>query len=76
VSGLASLLLFCGWPSTGSAQWTDQGPVLTIIEENDLAVDTDRHYTQGFKISYLQADGDVPRWALRLSEHLPALGAS
>jgi len=76
VSCLASLLLLCGWPSPGSAQWTDQGPVLTIIEENDLAVDTDRHYTQGFKISYLQADGDVPRWALRLSQRLPALGAS
>jgi lipid A 3-O-deacylase len=77
VACLASLLLLLGgWPSPGSAQWTDQGPVLTIIEENDLAVDTDRHYTQGFKISYLQADGDVPRWARRLAESLPALGAS
>ncbi len=44
------------------AEEFDQGPVFTLIEENDLIVDTDRDYTQGTKLSYLHRDGWVPGW--------------
>lgn len=71
---LLLLVLVLGWPSSGAAQWIDQGPVFTLIEENDLVVNTDRHYTQGLKLSYLQADGNVPGWARRLAETIPRLG--
>jgi hypothetical protein len=29
------------------------GPKLHIVEENDWIVDTDRHYTQGLRLTYL-----------------------
>lgn len=58
------------------AQEFDQGPVFTFVEENDLVVDTDRHYTQGIKLSYLEADGQLPRWLARFSRKLPSLGFS
>lgn len=44
-----------------------------MLEENDMVVKTDRHYTQGLKISYLQADGDVPRVAARMLELVPSV---
>jgi len=60
--------------SPSSAQWKDQGPVFTVIEENDLFLDTDRHYTQGFKQSFLHTDGYLPGWAQWISEHIPVRG--
>jgi lipid A 3-O-deacylase len=53
---------------------TNQGPVFTLIEENDLVVDTDRHYTQGIKLAFLHADNDSPRWMKRLFSLVPHLG--
>ena len=53
--------------------FTNQSGVFTIIEENDLIVRTDRHYTQGIKLSYLQADGVVPRVAERMAEMVPSV---
>lgn len=38
----------------------DQGASFTIIEENDLFVKTDHHYTQGLRISYLSPDNRIP----------------
>ena len=35
---------------------------------------TDGHYSQGFKVAYLQEDGGLPRWAAGLSAKIPALG--
>jgi lipid A 3-O-deacylase len=52
----------------------DQGPVLTLTEENDFVHGTDRWYTQGAKIAYLQADNHIPRWTERLLESIPVLG--
>ena len=34
----------------------NQGPSFTVIEENDLFVNTDRHYTQGIRLCYLTGD--------------------
>ncbi|MDB6124656.1 MAG: hypothetical protein JWQ71_3649 [Pedosphaera sp.] len=56
------------------SQSFDQGPVFSVIEENDLIVRTDRHYTQGIKLSYLSADNDVPRCVARFSDKIYALG--
>jgi len=58
------------------ADWANQGAVLTIIEENDLFLNTDRHYTQGFKQSFLHADDFMPDVLLDLSKAIPRIGFS
>src|SRR5436309_990455 len=57
-----------------SALETNQTGVFTMIEENDLVFDTDRHYTQGIKLSYLFADGQVPGFVSRLMRLSPTFG--
>ncbi len=52
----------------------DQGPILTLTEENDFVNGTDRWNTQGARISFLQRDNHVPRWTEKLLNSLPALG--
>jgi lipid A 3-O-deacylase len=55
------------------------GPVVTIMQENDLVVRTDRHYTQGLKFNFLGGEDSkdqVDRWPVRMAEWLPSLGAS
>jgi hypothetical protein len=51
----------------------DHGPVLAIIEENDLFVKTDRHYTQGLKLSYFHSDGCLPLCSRWISDSLPQI---
>lgn len=69
------LLLAFGPPNAARAQViaTNQGRVFSVLEENDMVVKTDRHYTQGIKLSYLQADGDVPRVVARMMELVPSV---
>ncbi|MEP6664256.1 MAG: lipid A deacylase LpxR family protein [Verrucomicrobiota bacterium] len=55
-------------------QTYDQGPVFSFIEENDLVVNSDRHYTQGIKLAYLHSDGFLPFGTSNLNELLPAWG--
>jgi hypothetical protein len=66
------LLLTAAQPSL--AQTYDHGPIFSLVEENDLIVNTDRHYTQGIKVSYLHEDGYLPLCAKTLYEHLPTIG--
>lgn len=54
----------------------DQGPILNITEENDFVNNTDRWYTQGAKLAYLQADNDLPNWSRSLLDFVPELGFS
>ncbi|WP_160164573.1 lipid A deacylase LpxR family protein [Pedosphaera parvula] len=61
-------------PLLSFAQSYNQGPVFSAIEENDLVVKTDRHYTQGIKLSYLQRDGVMPELLDRFSKWVPTLG--
>lgn len=49
-------------------------PVFTVLEENDMVVKTDRHYTQGIKLSYFHRDGAMPQWMHRLSQAVPTVG--
>src|SRR5271168_4173731 len=56
-----------------------QGPFLAVTEENDLfgtplGRNTDRHYTQGLKITWLNGDDDLPQWARKVSDDLPQVG--
>lgn len=59
-----------------SAAEFDQAPVFTVLEENDLVVRTDRHYTQGIKLAYVHRDEAMPQWLHRFSDWLPSLGYS
>jgi hypothetical protein len=52
-----------------------RGGVLTIIEENDLVVKTDRHYTQGLRLTLLLQER-FPRWADDWFSRVPLLGMS
>ncbi len=59
-----------------------QGPIFAITEENDLfsnpltADHTDRHYTQGLKLTYREGDDDLPQWVAKVSNALPPLWIS
>src|SRR4051794_30240418 len=56
------------------AQTYDHGSIFSVVEENDLVVNTDRHYTQGIKLSYLHADSFLPGWSSNLYDCLPDIG--
>lgn len=56
------------------AQTYDHGPIFSVIEENDLVVNTDRHYTQGIKLSYFHADGFLPGCVSNIYNALPEFG--
>lgn len=64
----------CIWGANALPQDFNQGPVFTVIEENDLVVNTDRHYTQGIRVSYLTGDNKAPGFVKSLSEALPHPG--
>lgn len=71
---LPVMLLFCRTVCASTNDEYNQGPVFAIIEENDLLVKTDRHYTQGIKLSYLGADNHLPLCISNLSQWLPQFG--
>jgi lipid A 3-O-deacylase len=62
------------------AEEEKQGPIFVVTEENDLfsnpftADHTDRHYTEGLKLTYLGGDDEVPRWASKVAYALPTVG--
>ncbi len=68
------LSLVLGLHCVANAEPGRQGAVFTVIEENDLVVDTDRHYTQGIKLSYLHEDGYLPLGSGWLNDALPKPG--
>ncbi|MBV5336137.1 lipid A deacylase LpxR family protein [bacterium] len=50
---------------------TDARGVFGVSIENDIFADTDRHYTNGVRFSYLSAESDVPAWLERAAGALP-----
>lgn len=70
--GVAVLGILAGFPAGIRAE--SQGPVITITEENDLFLNTDRHYTQGLKFTYMFGDDQTPAFAMRWATNLPAFG--
>jgi hypothetical protein len=69
-SSFAAIVLFC---STAHSAERPRGSVLTVTEENDLVVKTDRHYTQGLRMSFLFDDA-FPQWADGWLEKVPRFG--
>jgi lipid A 3-O-deacylase len=55
-------------------QTFDQGPVLVVQEENDEVARRDRHYTQGFRGTFMHSDGYLPFGSKALYEGLPEFG--
>jgi hypothetical protein len=74
IVALWALTWLFGGADIAAAQSTNQGPVLTILEENDLVVHTDRHYTQGIKLAYFHKDNFLPLGAKTVYEWLPEWG--
>jgi lipid A 3-O-deacylase len=52
------------------------GPSVTLVEENDMVVHTDRHYTQGLKLIYAASEqpADSEGWVARTGRWLPQTG--
>ena len=73
---VAALALVIGTAPHVRADWRDQGAVLTTIEENDLFLNTDRHYTQGFRQSFLHHDDVMPGFVRSLADAIPEVGVS
>lgn len=67
-------LLFAAMRGVAAEVSFDHGPVFTFVEENDLFVKTDRHYTQGIKLSYMHGDGFLPLGSRAVYNVLPRLG--
>jgi lipid A 3-O-deacylase len=55
-------------------QSDEQGSFFLGIEENDLVVRTDRHYTQGIKFAFMHEDNYLPGVIGTLWSHIPELG--
>jgi lipid A 3-O-deacylase len=53
-----------------AAATSDRG-TLTITFENDWFLDTDRHYTNGVRFSWLSGIDSTPKWALTAIQKVP-----
>lgn len=49
----------------------DDKGILTVQVENDLFTGSDRHYTNGVRLSYLSAEDSVPQWLENAVRPLP-----
>jgi lipid A 3-O-deacylase len=67
-------LVAIGSTATMHADQGWEGHSLNLNWENDAIRGSDRHYTQGSRITYWSADQTTPTWARRASETVPALG--
>ncbi len=53
-----------------------EGERVILVWENDAVIGTDRHYTQGARLSYSSRDNALPGWMNSVSRRLPAWGFS
>jgi lipid A 3-O-deacylase len=51
-----------------------EGHILSFVWENDATAGSDRHYTQGGRISYLSKDDMLPAWLKSFSDFVPVFG--
>ena len=72
----AFYFLFCIATLVPSSRGDDgwEGQILSLLWENDAVTRTDRHYTQGARISYLSRDEALPNWLGSFSSYVPTLG--
>src|ERR1051326_5868868 len=71
---ICSTLLLLGSVISGTADNGWERQILSATEENDLTACTDRHYTQGIRLTYLSRDDALPRWLEKFSNFLPSPG--
>jgi hypothetical protein len=57
-------------PDVGSVETDSDDGTFTFIFENDLLANTDRHYTNGIRLSW-QPAGPAPAWAEAITDFLP-----
>lgn len=56
----------------GAAEEKKTGSVINFQVENDLfGGNTDRNYTNGVRVTWLSAEGDVPDWVSMPASHVP-----
>ncbi len=60
--------------SFGQANDGWEGHIFSAQWENDAIANSDRHYTQGARLSYLTSDNSTPGWTRRLSRGIASLG--
>lgn len=59
------------WPApSGAAEEAERG-TLSLLFENDLFYDTDRHYTNGVRASWLSGPDGTPSWAASAARWFP-----
>lgn len=68
------LLSLLGSLTRGLADNGWEGQLLSFNLENDAVAHSDRHYTQGARISYFTRDNSMPDWIKEFSSCLPGLG--
>lgn len=71
----SALALIISWPGLAAEPgWpidADRG-TFTVTLDNDLFANTDRHYTNGIRASYLKPPGRVPGWIDGIADAFPA----
>jgi lipid A 3-O-deacylase len=67
-----ALFIFAVTPSHADNGW--DGHIFSFIWENDATAGSDKHYTQGARLSYLSKDDALPQWLNGFSTWLPAVG--
>ena len=63
------LTLFTALPAFGAGQSTNS--VVSLVVENDHFNSTDRHYTNGIKLSWGPPAGSAPEWVLSMARLVP-----
>ena len=67
-----ALLLCATISARADNDW--EGHILSFMWENDATAGSDRHYTQGARISYLSRDDAMPEWLMRFANWFPDFG--
>jgi len=76
--GLGAALAVCAATAavaSALAAGTDDARVLTVVLENDVFYDTDRHYTNGVRASWAGTPQGTPKWADAIAQRLPVYRA-
>lgn len=75
---LAAMLLAAGpaFATEPPPKPEDDKDIFSIVFENDVFADTDNHYTNGVRFSWLSSQTNVPQWADWAANNLPLLDAN
>lgn len=68
---LAMLLPGLFVPGFGFAEALPAGGTFSVVVENDLFADADRHYTNGVRFAWLPDAAETPDWAVNIARLVP-----